>query len=338
MTIDFIQRWLRATFRSSITSFLLAALMGALVGIVYWAIITKLSAPKSELKAATTSEPIEEISVAFIYQNKQLQIHNLGKLDFYLWGTKLGDGPILMEELPRVVSPEPFHYYLLGFEDLALKQIPDGKEARTLFQAFVKDKQASEFTLRCLIWATRSKNELTVHTQNLGNVPGWPQPEKGQNNSPSRSVTDGLVIAYDGGRYDHKETRDGQIIFRIIRLQLENKSRQTINGIKVKAESFDNLGTRIPQVPLRICHDEHNSKKDGFSLTPGEKELIDVVDKGIGWDVVRLCHPLSLSMATRETNFKMTVVMTAENQPKQQTRLRIAVDKEKVLRCDALRT
>ena len=147
-----------------------------------------------------------------------------------------------------------------------------------------------------------------------------------------------LVVTYNGGRYDHKVSKDGKIVYRIIRLQLENKGDQTINGIKVKAERFDSLGTIIPQVPLRICHDEHNNKKDGFPLTPGEKEMVDVVEKAIDWDVTRLCHPLSPDIVTRETDFKVTVVVTAEKQLKKQKRLRIAVDDAEVLRCDALKT
>ena len=190
LTVDAIEDGL-GMLAPSKTSYVIAAAVGAVVAVVYW---TTINAAHSKISKASKSEEAireasEEISVAFIYQNKQIQIHNLGKLEFYLWGTKLGDSPVAMETEARVVSPEPFHYYILGFEDLALKQIPDGKEARGLFQAFVKDKQGKEFTLRCLLWATRSKNELTVHTQNLGNLSGWPETKS----SPSPAFTFALV-------------------------------------------------------------------------------------------------------------------------------------------------
>ncbi len=113
------------------------------------------------------------LSVAFLYRDKQIQIYNLTGSEFYLWGSKLGDSPTKMDENPRVVSPKPFFYFLSGFDEIALKQMPDGSEMRTVLYLFVEDSQKQKFTLRCLLWARLKDKQLIVETQNLGTVEGW---------------------------------------------------------------------------------------------------------------------------------------------------------------------
>jgi hypothetical protein len=129
-----------------------------------------------ESPAGSTKLPLEQLeppSVAFLYENKQIRIHNLTKTEFYLWGDKLGDGPVRIEPEPRVVSPQPFFYFIEGFEELALAQTPEGGETRTVFYPFVEDKHKQKFTLKCLLWATVKDHQLNVRTQNLGVVKGW---------------------------------------------------------------------------------------------------------------------------------------------------------------------
>jgi hypothetical protein len=112
-------------------------------------------------------------SVAFLYRDKQIQINNLTKSELYIWGTKLDDGPLVMNKDSVVLSPQPFFYFIEGYEELALKQIPEGGEARPIYYVFVKDKQEQKFTLKCLLWSTVNDHRLTVRTQNLGVENGW---------------------------------------------------------------------------------------------------------------------------------------------------------------------
>jgi len=146
-----------------------------------------------------------------------------------------------------------------------------------------------------------------------------------------------LIVAYDGGRHDQKDGPNEKLTRRVIRLQLENASERDITGIKAKAESFQSLDGLVQQVPLRIAHDEHNEKRNGFSLAPGEKEMVDIVEREVDSDFVRLCTYLSSQRVTQEKNFKISVLITAEGQPKQQKRLRIVVDDVQLLRCDPLK-
>jgi hypothetical protein len=55
MSIDSIQQWLRGTFRPSVLSFLVAAILGAAVAIVYWAIIIKVD----PLKPAESQQTVK---------------------------------------------------------------------------------------------------------------------------------------------------------------------------------------------------------------------------------------------------------------------------------------
>lgn len=129
--------------------------------------------PKMTSAPMSRPSPAEPISVAFLYRDKQIQIHNLTKSEIYIWGTKLGDSPSAIEAEPRVLSPQPYFYFIEGFEEVALKQMSEGSESRTVYYVFVKDKQDKPFTLKCLLWATLKDHTLTVRTQNLGVVDGW---------------------------------------------------------------------------------------------------------------------------------------------------------------------
>jgi hypothetical protein len=94
-----------------------------------------------------------------------------------------------------------------------------------------------------------------------------------------------LKISYANGDDDHVVTGYGnEIRHRTIRVRIENISDgKTIEGIKVKAERFLNFGD-IPlyDTPLRISHDLNNSKLNGFAISPGEKERVDIVSKAYG--------------------------------------------------------
>lgn len=141
--------------------------------------ILTLDAITSEIRIATLpglprGQPAKvPPSVAFLYRDKQIQIHNLSDAELYLWGTKLGTSPAKMEDEPRVVSPQPFFYHIYGFDELAFRQMPEGSESRTIYYLFVEDRLKQKFTLRCLLWARVKDRQLSVETQNLGTVEGW---------------------------------------------------------------------------------------------------------------------------------------------------------------------
>lgn len=146
-----------------------------------------------------------------------------------------------------------------------------------------------------------------------------------------------LVVSYDKGRYDHKEMDGEKLLSRTVRLQIENKSDRDINDIRVKAESFSNSGTVVNQIPLRIQHDETNQKKYGFSLSPGEKEMVDVVERRINSALTLLCPAINGDFVTPQDQFPIAVIITAKEQPKQRKLLRVSKHDTELLHCVPLK-
>ncbi len=144
-----------------------------------------------------------------------------------------------------------------------------------------------------------------------------------------------LVVSYDGGKHDRIETdADGKIIRRVIRVQVENTGDVNIDGIQAKAEHFVGDSASDPLVPLRIAYDRPN----GFSLSPGNKELVDVVERETGSEHVRLCRDLTgPEMRTRADKFKVTVVLTANELKPDRKKLRIRKDDAELLHCTPLK-
>ena len=120
-------------------------------------------------------KPSESISVAFLYRNRRIEIHNLGRAEFLLWGTKLGDRNSDIERAARIVTPEPFHYYLDGekLENFLVAKIGDNGELRVPFYIFVEDLSKQKFTIKCELWAVVRDRIITIHMQHLGLTAGW---------------------------------------------------------------------------------------------------------------------------------------------------------------------
>lgn len=152
-----------------------------------------------------------------------------------------------------------------------------------------------------------------------------------------RLTAKNLVVSYDKGRYDHKQMDGKKLLFRTVRLKLENKSDRDINDIRVKAESFTTAARVVQQVPLRIQHDINNQKKEGFSLSPGEIEMVDVVERQIDSPIVLLCPAIPDDFVTQEDQFRITVAITAKEQPKQRKLLHISKHDTHLLHCVPLK-
>jgi hypothetical protein len=54
MALDTIQQWVRGTFRVSVLSFFIAAVIGGLVGVLYWAIISKIDSASGQSPAGSS--------------------------------------------------------------------------------------------------------------------------------------------------------------------------------------------------------------------------------------------------------------------------------------------
>jgi len=110
-----------------------------------------------------------DVSIDVIYADKKFQIFNKGNANISLWGTKLGDGPRLIENKPRMISPGG-NYYLVGdqWEKDMLTRLKSDDETSGPLQLYLKDGLQREAVLDCMLWVVTKGGAITVHTQNVG--------------------------------------------------------------------------------------------------------------------------------------------------------------------------
>ena len=76
---------------------------------------------------------------------KAADIYNKGQSNIYLWGTKLGDGPQVLEKAPVLITPGGFYYILAASHEAdTLAKIPKDGEARGDFLSYVTNQKWHE--------------------------------------------------------------------------------------------------------------------------------------------------------------------------------------------------
>jgi hypothetical protein len=146
-----------------------------------------------------------------------------------------------------------------------------------------------------------------------------------------------LHVAYNKGRYDHRQMDGDKLIGKVIRIQLANRGTRDIENIQVRAERFRHINADIGNVPLQIEHDRTHSKNDGFVLAPKAKERVDIAERGRDSQLIRLCAALPEQYVTQEKEFEIMVAVTAKGLERQRKRLRIKADDNEILDCDSLK-
>jgi hypothetical protein len=138
---------------------------------LFWHYCTE--APISVTPPAPKPSPFP--SIAFLYRDHSIQVHNLSDDEVTFWGTKLDVGPRSMEGAVVTIPKAPFYYYIHSetFEQEVLSKFTDGQVRLVPFYVYLKDSQMREFTVKCGLRTTLSNKAITVETQGLGSRPGW---------------------------------------------------------------------------------------------------------------------------------------------------------------------
>jgi hypothetical protein len=114
-------------------------------------------------------------SIFLIYNDSRFEIHNVGKLNLYLWGDRLDNGDKTIAPEPRIIPPTAY-YYLFGntFEKDVLAHTGPSGEARVNFEIYVSDERKKKFTGKFELLVKVQDNKLAVHTQMVGlEEGGW---------------------------------------------------------------------------------------------------------------------------------------------------------------------
>lgn len=139
-----------------------------------------ISARQTEISVKQTaiSESLLDISftvsVDVVYEaaTKRLNIYNKGQTNIYLWGTKLGNGPQVMEKAPMIITPGGFYYLLAdALERDSLVQFPKDGEMRGEFLAYVTNQNGTKYVITNNVLVKITNGECSVHTQTISIKP-----------------------------------------------------------------------------------------------------------------------------------------------------------------------
>ncbi|MGA7181404.1 MAG: hypothetical protein WBX11_17715 [Thiobacillaceae bacterium] len=104
--------------------------------------------------------------ITYDQNSKRLNICNKGQTNFYLWGTRVGDGAKVIEQEPRLITPGGFYYLLAdSIEDDLRKALGKQSEVKGLFTIYLTSQNDVQYVVSTIILGKLNGAELTIHTQ-----------------------------------------------------------------------------------------------------------------------------------------------------------------------------
>jgi hypothetical protein len=153
------------------TVILLATLLAAIYIGLKQAEISNRQADISETQTAISRSLADlpyvvSAEITYDQQTKRLNIYNMGQTNIYLWGTKLGDGPKVVEQEPRLITPGGSYYLLADFLEGDLRKVL-GKQpdAKVLFIIYLTSQNDVKYTVSTVLLGKLSGAQIAVHTQ-----------------------------------------------------------------------------------------------------------------------------------------------------------------------------
>lgn len=104
--------------------------------------------------------------ITYDENTKNINISNKGQTNIYLWGTKLGDGPKVMEQAPRLITPNGFYYLLAeSLEGDLRKALDNRSEVKGLFIVYVTNQNDIKYTVSTLVFGKLIGEQFNIHMQ-----------------------------------------------------------------------------------------------------------------------------------------------------------------------------
>jgi hypothetical protein len=127
----------------------------------------EISFKQAEISKSLAEIPyIVSVEVTYDASNKRFNITNKGQTNLSLWGTKLGDGPKIVEKEPRLITPGGFYYLLANtLESDLLKSIGQKGETRGVLEIYITNLSATKYVIVTIVFAKTINGQLTIHTQ-----------------------------------------------------------------------------------------------------------------------------------------------------------------------------
>ena len=153
------------------TAILLATLLAAIYIGLKQAEISNRQADISETQTAINRSLADlpfvvSAEITFDQHAKRLNIINKGQTNIYLWGTKFGDDPKVVEQEPRLITPGGFYYLLAeSLEGDLRKALGKQPEVKGLFIIYLTSQNDVKYTVSTVLLGKLSGDQIAVHTQ-----------------------------------------------------------------------------------------------------------------------------------------------------------------------------
>ena len=150
-------------------------LLGTLIAAIYIGLkqveISKRQADISEIQTMISKSLADlpfVVSVEITYDpsTKRLNVINKGQTNIYFWGTKLGEGPKLIESEPRIITPSGSYYLLAeSLEGNFRKAIGRNSEVRGTFNIYLTSQNDVKYVVSTILLGKLVGEQLMIHTQ-----------------------------------------------------------------------------------------------------------------------------------------------------------------------------
>lgn len=104
--------------------------------------------------------------ITYDQNSKRINIYNKGQTNIYLWGTKLGEGPKVMEQESRLITPGGSYYLLAeSLEGDLRKALGKQSEVKGLLIIYLTSQNDVKYTVSTIILGKLSGDKLSIHSQ-----------------------------------------------------------------------------------------------------------------------------------------------------------------------------
>lgn len=109
---------------------------------------------------------VVSVEVTYDAHRKRINIFNKGQTNIYLWGLKLGDGPKVVEQEPRLITPAGY-YYILGetLESQIRLALAQNADVQRQLEIYVTNQIGIKYVVRTIVVGQSYGEEIALHTQ-----------------------------------------------------------------------------------------------------------------------------------------------------------------------------
>jgi len=118
--------------------------------------------------ASVVQSVVQQPQVLLLSAPGQLNLHNRGQSEIYLWGSKFGDTPAIIEKEPRIRPIGAFYYI---FTDKLRTNGVSG-EVLVPLEVYLSDSLNHHYIAKFNLLIEVNGEDFVIHTQQMGVVQG----------------------------------------------------------------------------------------------------------------------------------------------------------------------